>query len=130
MAQIFFLIRLLFFCVFLTGTGVYILSFYDENRYKAIKMLVYPYWHTGVSRVLNPEQTLMLEAQLFSLGNRINEAIINTCKMMLILWKTFYTYITTDETIPNYTKMAKTTIQDWWEKIIDLIGSNNQKQKS
>ena len=117
MVPFFFLFRTLFISLLVIGIGVYVLSFYDENRYKAIKVRFYPYWQSAVSRVLTAEQTVQLEARLLMAGHHINQTIVNTGKTVALKSKQLYTYVTTDKDIQKYVGQAKKKALDSRETV-------------
>lgn len=115
------IVTILFICI-----PFYILSFYDETRYKAIKGQFYPVWHSGLTRVCSEDSATKIEAFLVQYGTILNNTIVSCAKIMLSKSKQFYVYLTTDETILNYVNNAKTTIGDFWSKISNSGGTEQK----
>lgn len=110
----------------ITGIALYILSFYDEGRYKAVKAQVYPLWRSGLTRVCNEEQSTRVEAILLQAGNAVNQVIVTSTEVVVEKSKQFYFYVTTDEKIQQFVKNAKETVLGLWAK----VSSGGGEQKS
>lgn len=119
------MIRTIVFGALIAGISVYILSFYDEGRYKAIKAQVYPLWRSGLTRVCNEEQSTKVEAILLQAGNTVNQFIVTSTKVVAVKTKQFYVYVTTDEKIQQYVKNVKETVLGLWAKVTS--GGGEQK---
>lgn len=123
--KVFLLIRTIVLSALLVGIAVYILSFLDEGRYKAIKAQVYPLWRSGLTRVCNEEQSAKVEAVLLQAGDTVNRFIVTSTTVAVAKSKQFYIYVTTDEKIQQHVKNAKETVLGLWAKV-----SSGGEQKS
>lgn len=124
--KIILLIKTIILSALIIGISVYIVSFYDEARYKAIKAQVYPLWRSGLTRVCSEEQSTKIEAALLQGGNAINQVVVRSTKVIATKLKQFYVYVTTDEKIQLYVKSAKEKVLELWAK----VSSGGGEQKS
>lgn len=108
---------------------VYILSFYDEARYSALKKKFYPVWRSALTRVCDEDSANKLEVILVQYGNTVNKSIVTGTKLLVAKYKQFHTYVTTDETIQGYVNSTKTVVQEYWLKLRSMA-SGDEKQKS
>lgn len=134
--KILFIFKTILISFFVLGLAIYILSFYDETRYKAIKAQVAPVWHSALTRLFSPETVVKVDAILLQTGNTLNNGILNGYKYTVTQSQRFYKYVSTDETIQRYVNTVKVSVLELWSKISNSTGSatatasGGQQQKS